>query len=43
MFSASNQAKEALLAHSSVLQAKDKEIQLLKEEVRLLFRPKTSV
>lgn len=42
IFSASNQAKEALLAHSSVLQAKDEEIQLLKEEVRLLFCPKTS-
>eukprot|EP00066_Takifugu_rubripes_P006433 XP_003971221.1 PREDICTED: bicaudal D-related protein 2-like [Takifugu rubripes] len=29
-----SQAKEALLAHSSVLQAKDKEIQLLKEELQ---------
>lgn len=42
MISASNQATEALLAHSSVLQAKDEEIQLLKEEVCLLFCPKTS-
>lgn len=37
IFFASNQAKEALLAHSSVLQAKDEEIEMLKEEVCLLF------
>lgn len=37
MVFASNQAKEALLAHSSVLQAKDEEIEMLKEEVCLLF------
>ena len=29
----SHQAKEALLAHSTVLQARDEEIQALKEEV----------